>query len=334
MGIKTFSKVFEKSAKEIKIKDLKNKTIAVDASIIMFKSCLGMNNIHALTDSDGNPTAHINILIAKLLNFKKAQVNPLFVFDFHEKNYINVDKTLEHAKRNKIKENAKKNLTKLNKKRDELFSSDEDEDEDEEEEKKIKKEIHSQEKIAFSLNETIVSDTIFILNSFNIPWCISYKGVEAEALCAKLNQEGVCDLVWSTDTDTMAYSANEIIRDLKIKTKKVLISYKLNDILHDNNINMDEFLKICVILGTDHNIKTKGIGPKTIFKKFKDIELTDDQKNAIKIFTKPIDISNLEWNNMEQKTSEFNKDKIEKLLDWLETKSFNRERIIKQINKV
>ena len=311
MGIKSFSKTFETSAKELKKKDLKNKTIAVDASIIMFKSCLGMSNINALTDSDGNPTAHINILIAKILNFKKSEIKPLFVFDFYEKNYVNINKTLEHDKRKKIKDKAKKKITELNNKKNELFSSDE--DDDEYKEQKMDKALHDQEKIAFSLNNDIIRDTIFILNSFNIPYCMSPIGVEAEALCAKLTREGVCDLVWSTDTDTMAYGATMMVRELKIKTKKVLISYKLDDILYDKKLTMDEFLKICTILGTDHNIKTKGVGPKTVFKKYKDIELTNEQKNTINIFTDSIDISNLEWNNTA--TDVFDNDKIEKLLN-------------------
>jgi 5'-3' exonuclease len=44
--------------------------------------------------------------------------------------------------------------------------------------------------------------------------------------------------------------------------------------------------KVCVILGSDFAPKTPGIGPKTIFKKFDSIVITDKQKAAIEQFEK------------------------------------------------
>ena len=71
MGIKNFSKIFE--GKEIKMKDIKDLNIIVDASVIAYQSALCMKNINELTDADGNPTIHINVVIAKCLNFYKSK---------------------------------------------------------------------------------------------------------------------------------------------------------------------------------------------------------------------------------------------------------------------
>ena len=65
MGIKGFSKTFEPII--IKQNDLKGLTGAIDASVILYQSCLGMSSVSGLTDSLGTPTLHINVIISKVL---------------------------------------------------------------------------------------------------------------------------------------------------------------------------------------------------------------------------------------------------------------------------
>ena len=82
MGIKGFSKIF--IPKTIKQKDLKNLTGAFDASVILFQCCLGMPSVNGLTDSSGNPTLHINVIISRVINFIKNSTGQVWVFDFHD----------------------------------------------------------------------------------------------------------------------------------------------------------------------------------------------------------------------------------------------------------
>lgn len=341
MGIKNFSKIFDGS--EIKLKSLKDKCIAVDASIIMFKSCLGINNINGLTDSEGNSTIHINVIISKILNFKKCRIDQRWVFDFYEKDYINNDKILEHTKRKNVKDNALtkiKELTKIkdtiSNNTDELFSESDDDDVNIEQKCpiNIEDQINKQKKISFTLNERIVNDTKYILDCFDIPWCQSPKGFEAENICAKLTNT-ICDYVWSTDTDAIIYGATRLIRDIKIKNKKILMSYEIENIFHDTNINICDLRKIAVIMGCDHCPKTPRVGPKTILKKFKGIELTDIQTKSVRIFESDYDISKLLWSISDTNIiDKFDSDKINNLLTWLANKDFNIDRIKKQIQKV
>lgn len=334
MGIKNFSKIF--NGREIKMRNLKDLTGAVDASVIAYQAALGMKNINALTDASGNPTIHINVVIAKCLNFHKAKIEQVWVFDFNEKGYVNPSKSFELEKRKKIKDKARKKLTELRSKKDEMFSSDEEDGEDSKQ--SIESKIQSQEKIGFSLNDTIVNDIKFILDCFNIPWCESPRGYEAEAICAFLtnddaNDEAFCDFVWTTDTDAIIYGAKQMVRELKINKKKTLMLYERDTVLSDNELTMDDLRKIAVIAGCDHCDKTLKVGPKTVLKKFKGITLTDGQKTAVKVFEKSYDISQLKWHNKDEETFA-NDDKIKKLLNWLEDKNFNRERMMKQITNV
>ena len=50
MGIKGFSKTFEPTP--IKLKDLKDCNLAIDASILLYKAALGAKSINTLTRDD------------------------------------------------------------------------------------------------------------------------------------------------------------------------------------------------------------------------------------------------------------------------------------------
>lgn len=332
MGIKNFSRIFQ--GKEIKMRNLKNLTGVVDASVIAYAAALGMKNINALTDADGNPTIHINVVIAKCLNFQKAGMKQVWVFDFHEKGYINPDKAGELIKRKKVKDGADKKLKALHEQKRNMFSSD---DEDEDTTNDIDTKIQQQERVGFSVNDKIINDIKFILNCFDIQWCDAPRGFEAEHIAALLtdpeNDDAIADLVWTTDTDAIIYGASQIVRELKVKTKKVLMLYELDKIMDDNDLTRSDLHKIAVIAGCDHCEKTPKIGAKTILKKFKEVELTDQQKDAMKVFNKTYDITTLNWNNEDAEPFE-KPAKIDTLLNWLVSKNFNRERIKKQISAV
>jgi hypothetical protein len=340
MGIKGFSKTF--APRVIKQKDLKNLTGALDASVILYQSCLGMSSVKGLTDSSGTPTLHINVIIARVLNFIKSSIGAVWIFDYHEANYTSPDKSIELAKRRKRKSDAKKKINILKKNQEDKKSNkndcdlftDSDDDDD-----KTENKINQQEKITFTMDEQIVNDCKFILDCFDICWCIAPKGSEAEQLCAKLTTtddlDFVCDFVWSTDIDALLYGSTQLVRSVKSNGKKVLQLYNLETLLIDNEINHTDLIKIGIILGSDHAPKTPRVGPKTVLRKFKDINLSVEQINAVSVFNKDIDLTTIEFHN-ELDNVEVCSDeiKINRLLDWLESKSFNRDRIKKQILKV
>ena len=308
MGIKGLSKVIESN--DIKLKDLSGTCIAIDASIIVYKAALGAKNIKTLTDKDGNPTLHINVIIAKCLNFYKHNIKQLWVFDHNE---INPEKMHELEKRRESKRKAINKIDEL--KNNELFSSD-----DELEEK-----IHTQERISFTMTDQIIADCKFILDCFNIAYIDSPKNYEAEHICALLTKNGDADSVWTTDMDAIIYGATNVIRELTIKGKKSLHQYNLKNILTECQITMSNLYKIAVVLGCDHCPKTPKVGPKTILKKLNNIELTDTQINTINIFKRTYDVTKLKWSISEKTTTD--------LINWLKPKGFNIDRIRTQITK-
>jgi hypothetical protein len=324
MGIKGFSKTF--TPKLIKHKDLKGLTGAFDASVIMFQGCLGMSSVNGLTDSHGNPTVHINVIIARIINFIKDSIGQVWVFDYHEHAYTPPHKQLELEKRHKRRAEASRKLEDLRNKNNLFSESDED----------TETKINQQEKITFSINERIINDCKFILDCFDIKWCVAPKGIEAEAVCAELTitdeLDFNCDFVYTTDVDALLYGAKKVVRSIKSGPKKVIQLYDIDDLLDINNIEMKDLIKIGLMLGSDHAPKTPNIGPKTVLKKYKEIELTPDQKKAVSVFTKHIDIETIKINNTHEPGADIIK--LKALLDWLEAKNFNRERIRQQLLKI
>jgi 5'-3' exonuclease len=191
------------------------------------------------------------------------------------------------------------------------------------------------------MNNRIINDVKFILNSFEIPWITAHKGFEAEHLCAALTIHNHVDAVFSTDIDALMYGATKLVRNIKSKGKKLLQLYSLSNILDDNKIEILDLRKIGVILGCDHAKKTPRVGPKTVLQKYKDITLTPEQKKAVKIFETDIDLSSYVLENVIIKphsisdvTTLQTKTKLDNLIIWLVNKNFNKSRVKKQIIKV
>lgn len=348
MGVKGFSKAFAPSVTTLK--KLKGKKAAIDASVMIYQSALGMKKVNGLTDTDGNPTLHINVIHSRILSFIANNINQHWVFDYHEKNYVCPDKALEIKKRNARKKEAQKKIDNLRQtktikqgksgksgesdkkrqdKEDELFSDSEDEQSDNKQ--NTQEQIDKLEKITFSVTDTMFNDCKYLLNTYGIQWSIAPKDIEAEYVCAELCNQSDCDFVYTTDIDALLYKAPILVRPIRSKGKKILQKYILSDILHENNITQSELIKIGMILGTDHAPKTPKIGPKTVIKKFKDVELTKEQIKGSKVFVKPLTLNN---KDVKELTKEKLYKQINSLLCWLAAKNFNVDRVKKQIRKV
>ena len=371
MGVKDFTKVFESNG-EFTYKEFKGKNVAIDASVEIYRSALGMKMSEALRDKSGNPTSHINtILLGVILKLKAAGANQYWVFDYSKhiegEEYHNPLKQLELQKRRAKRTTAseklielKKDLQKLTVKEDKLFSSDEnDEESDDENSDKLNKvkehilksketaskqeitsNINKQEKIAFVMEQFYTDDVIFMLDMLDIPWIECPPGFDAEQIAAFATNDkdilGVkIDYVLTPDVDALLFGCKKLIkRDTR---KKKLFKYDLADLLKNNKLTQDNLIKIGLILGTDFATKTPKVGPKTVLKKYKDITLAEDQQTAMdKVFKKIItDIEKKKIVIHNNDVIPFtNENKYTQLLDWLQlVKSYNRGRISKQFQK-
>ena len=344
MGIKGFSKVFNHKS-IVKFKDLKGKTIGIDAMTEIYRAALGAKSVNLLTDKYGKPTLHISVILSNIIELKRQDVNQLWFFDYPNEEDIahNPEKINEILKRKKKKELAEKKLfdlddseSDIDQKSDTISVSAKAVSDKSVVDKSLEAQKNSLEKQTFSLNKEMIQDIKFILNCLNINYVEAPAGYEGEQIASYLSATNQIDAVYSSDTDPIAFGAKVLLR--KNPRDKKIYEYTQKDIINqikdqlESKTTLDDVRKICVILGTDFSPKTPKIGPKTVIKKFKDIELTIEQKKALDVFKK-IPSDNIKSNNINAQP--FKNAKIKLLLDWLvDERSFSKTRMIKLFSKV
>lgn len=130
MGIKNFSKTFN-AVRTVKYKDLRGKTIAIDAMTELYRAALGAKTVATLTDKYGKPTMHISVILSIVVELQLNDVNQIWVFDYDQDpntDFHNPMKLGELAKRKKRKDIAIESIKSLADLVDDspMFSDDED----------------------------------------------------------------------------------------------------------------------------------------------------------------------------------------------------------------
>lgn len=102
----------------------------------------------------------------------------------------------------------------------------------------------------------------------------SGENQEAEAECVKLIKARKCHLIYSRDTDLIAYGATNIIRNICWPERTVSI-VKKTDVLRTLGLTAYQLRDFCIMCGTDYNPNIKNIGPVrslNLIKKFGSID--------------------------------------------------------------
>lgn len=247
-----YGKTLGEIGEKIDLKDLNKHRLCIDASDYIYNSLLAMAHVNTLTDSEGRPTAHILRIFNVVQMLHKAGVKQIWVFDSEKPNSF---KKFEQEKRRLRREQGAKK---------------------------------GQEKQAFVINSDIVNDIKNLLKFMGVTFLEAPEGVEAEHYGAYMTAGDIgnrfCTYMLSADSDVIAFGGNLLRHTTEKsatgKTKKTVYRvYELDDVLNALDVNYDEFLKICVSLGTDfQSDKIKGVGPKTVVKKVKDDKIDFDEE--------------------------------------------------------
>uniref|UniRef100_A0A6C0H6E4 XPG N-terminal domain-containing protein n=1 Tax=viral metagenome TaxID=1070528 RepID=A0A6C0H6E4_9ZZZZ len=227
--------------KQINLKELKNKTLVIDASIYMFKY-----------KSENKLCEKIEKMISILLN---NGINPIFVFD----GSIMENKKETIKKRKKIKQES---ILKIS-----YYEN--------------KENLTPDEKIELKqlkLNSTTltIEDRInvkSIVENCKIEYFESNL-IEADKICDNLIKNKKAWGCISDDMDMFAYGMPFILRDLNIDNETVVL-YDTNKIINILNISMENFKNICLLSGNDQFPELKN----NIFKLFNYFEKFKKKNN-------------------------------------------------------
>lgn len=260
MGIQNLGNLIKKHApngiQDIKIKDLEDKVIAIDTSIVLYQFLVAIkSNTQELKTKDDKITSHIHAIITKALSFIKKKIYPVFVFDGIAPDL----KSLTLEQRKVIKEAAQKKL--------------DTEDISEEEKIKLMKKI-------VRLTKEHILECKEVLELMGLP--VIEAPVEADPQCAYLVKNNIADAVISEDMDLLTFGCDKLIRGVTQKTMKL---YDLTKILEELELSQDEFIDMCILLGCDYSDTIGGIGMKRAYdliKKYGSIDELIENESKIK----------------------------------------------------
>lgn len=252
MGIKNLYKLIQNTSQsaivEKTINDYKDKIIIIDTSIVIYQYVIAIRNSGKdLENNNGHMTSHIIGIINKALSLLNKGIIPVFVLD---------------GKANKLKDNT---LQQRKNKKDNLIKNLENNNYQDEKDriKDFKK--------TFILSNKHIIEIEEILNLFGIPNIRS--NTEADPLCALLVKKNLGYAVASEDMDILTFGSPILIKGLS--TVKKFKEINLNIFLDELNINFNEFIDLCILLGCDYIEKIPKIGVKKaveIITKYRNLE--------------------------------------------------------------
>ena len=237
--------------REIRIEDLKNKTLAVDTYNLLYQflSSIRQADGALLQDSKGRVTSHLAGLFHRITRLMAYNMKFIFCFD----GKVPEMKYRERERRKEIKIDAQKKYDEAAKKED----------------------LEGMKKFAARtsrLTPEMIADAKELIIALG--QCIVDAPSEGEAQASYIAKKGDADYVLSQDADCFMFGAPKLVKNLTISGKRkrpgayaydeVLPEMiELKDVLAELDISQEQLIILGVLVGTDYNYGgIKGIGPK------------------------------------------------------------------------
>lgn len=272
MGIKGLSKLINDEAadavRQYKFSKISGKgwLLSIDASLMIYQTVIAMRSTGKdLKNEKGQLTSHLLGLFHKIIMFLQNNLIPIFVFDGKAPA---IKKDTLNKRKQRIAEAIK-------------VSANHSDSENEDYIKNFKQ--------SYKLTSEHVEEAKILLDLMGIPYLIAPG--EADVVCAWLAThhdasgrryvKGVC----SDDSDMLVLGTPYMFKDMSrfMSKNKPIKIISLQKILHQTNLSMDQFVDLCVLLGTDYSDNIKGIGPKNAFKLIRQHVTLEDCLNSLKV---------------------------------------------------
>ncbi|KAL3714155.1 hypothetical protein ACJRO7_006145 [Eucalyptus globulus] len=86
---------------------------------------------------------------------------------------------------------------------------------------------------------------------------------EAEAQCALLNSESLCDGCFTSDSDVFLFGAKTVYRDICLGDGGYVICYEMADIERQLGFGRNSLIALALLLGSDYSHGVRGFGPES-----------------------------------------------------------------------
>ncbi|KAJ7969980.1 Flap endonuclease GEN-like 2 [Quillaja saponaria] len=94
---------------------------------------------------------------------------------------------------------------------------------------------------------------------------------EAEAQCALLNSEMLCDGCFSSDSDIFLFGAKTVYRDICLGDGGYVVCYEMADIQRQLGYGRNSLISLALLLGCDYSQGVYGLGPESACRLVKSI---------------------------------------------------------------
>ena len=274
MGIKYLNRFLRENCPEsighIKLEELSGKKIAIDISIYLYKY-----------EADNVLLENMYLMLA---TFRHHDIVPVFIFDGKPPA---VKKELLQKRRDD-KLTAQNEYDELKDKLDNINTTNANTNANNSEEvQEIVSAMNLLKKQFVSISRDKINKVKDLIRAYGATY-YDAPG-EADALCAMLV---ITKRVWaclSEDMDLFVYGCNRVIRYLSLTNHNAIIYYT-KGILRELNMTQKEFKDVCILSGTDYNMKTNNLSNNIIsimqlFTEYKNDATIHDNNNTIGFYT-------------------------------------------------
>lgn len=314
----------------IKLSDLSNKIIAVDAfnTIHQFLATIRGSTGELLANSHGEITSHLSGLFYRNINLLAEGIKLVYVFD----GVSSPLKTNEIQRRHQIKEIAIEKYAKA------LVQG------------KLE-EARKYSQATSVLTNKMIEESKRLLSLLGIPTIQAPS--EGEATAANLTNTDLVHICASQDYDSILFGARRLVRNITISGKRKVPNrnayidvpleiFHLEDILDQTKLTNEQLVDVGILIGTDYNSGgIPGIGPKTALKliqKHSKLENIDQLQEPLsnvpyeeirELFLKP-KVANVTSNDIKFEPVDY-----DNLVEFLCTeKNFSSDRVNSALQKV
>lgn len=248
MGIKQlFSIIKDECPEAYKEGDIKNqfgRKVAIDASMSIYSFLIAVrSNGEMLTNEDGETTSHLMGMFYRTLRIVDNGIKPVYVFDGAPPKL----KSGELAKRFQRKATANESL-------------------EEAKETGTSEDVEKFSRRTVRVTKEHNAECQRLLKLMGIPFIIA--PTEAEAQCAVLARSGKVYAAASEDMDTLCFDSPVLLRHLTFSEmrKEPIQEIFIDKILTGLNMDRDQFIDLCILLGCDYLDPIPKVGPHTALK--------------------------------------------------------------------
>ncbi|OJJ00674.1 hypothetical protein ASPVEDRAFT_51809 [Aspergillus versicolor CBS 583.65] len=248
MGIKHLYQVISENAPDaIKAGDIKahfGRKVAIDASMSIYSFLIAVRSEGQQLMSDtGETTSHLMGMFYRTLRMVDNGIKPLYVFDGAPPKL----KSGELAKRSARKHEAT-------------------EAHEEAKETGTAEDVEKFSRRTVRVTREHNAECKQLLKLMGIPYIDA--PTEAEAQCAVLARAGKVYAAASEDMDTLCFESPILLRHLTFseQRKEPIQEIHLNRALEGLNMDRDQFIDLCILLGCDYLEPIPKVGPNTALK--------------------------------------------------------------------